>query len=100
MGKRCWPSHKCGREGDHASRDRLRLGRSWALRLSAAERLVIPWVPAGPGIYRFRVSNASETEVYIGESQNLRQRMMGNYASTHTGKMNVRIRKIVLGHLA
>ena len=70
-----------------------------AVSLTAAGRLDIPPVSAGPGVYRFRVSNDSLTEVYIGESQNLRQRMVNNYASTHTGTTNVRVRGVLVGHL-
>ena len=70
-----------------------------AVRLSPAGRLEIPPVSAEPGVYRFRVSNASGTAVYIGESQNLRRRMVGNYASTHTDTTNVRVRGMLLGYL-
>jgi hypothetical protein len=70
------------------------------LSLTPAGRLAIPQVTPAPGIYRIQVSNDSSTEVYIGESQDLRQRMVGNYASTHTGVTNVRVRGILSGHLA
>jgi hypothetical protein len=70
-----------------------------ALILTPEERLGIPRVPSGPGIYRFRVSNAVGTEVYIGESQNLRNRMVRNYATTHTGSTNVRIRGMLRQHI-
>jgi hypothetical protein len=62
-------------------------------------RLAIPIVPAKPGIYRFRVMGDAGTEVYIGETDNLRRRMQGNYASTHTGATNVRVRELLLTHL-
>jgi hypothetical protein len=69
------------------------------LRLSTAGRLAIPQVPAASGIYRFQVLSEAGPEVYIGESRDLRQRMVHNYASTHTGATNVRVRDMLLRHL-
>jgi hypothetical protein len=69
------------------------------LGLAPAGSLVIPPVPAEPGIYRFRLSGDAATEVYIGESDNLRRRMQGNYASKHTGTTNVRVRELLQHHL-
>ncbi len=71
-----------------------------SVRRSPIGRLDIPQVSAGPGIYRFRVSNSSSSEVYIGESQNLQNRMLHNYTYNHTGQTNVRVREMLLGHLA
>ncbi len=67
--------------------------------LSPEGRLAIPQVPVAPGIYRFRVADASGTEVYIGESQNLRHRMLRNYASTHRGHTTVRVRELLFRYL-
>lgn len=69
-----------------------------AVGLFPSNRLSFPPVPAEPGIYRFQVSSATGTEVYIGESQDLRHRMQRNYGSTHTGRTNVRIRTLLQTH--
>ncbi len=68
--------------------------------LSGAEKLTMPVVPAEPGVYRFQIPNESDREVYIGETQDLRHRMLRNYANKHRGKTNVRVRTILLEHLA
>jgi hypothetical protein len=70
-----------------------------ALHLNSQGRLNIPPVVAEPGVYRFCVSRASGTEVYIGESSDLHRRMVGNYASTHTGATNVRVRELLTAYL-
>src|SRR4051812_7204923 len=59
-----------------------------------------PNVPAGPGVYRFRVSSNSGVETYIGEAENIRQRLQRNYGSQHTGSTNVRVRRWLLSQLA
>jgi hypothetical protein len=69
------------------------------VELSPAGRLAMPSVPAEPGIYRFRITSEHRTEVYIGETSNLRRRMQANYASTHTGATNVRVRKLLQSQL-
>ena len=63
-------------------------------------RLRFPAAPTTPGVYCFQVITAAGTVVYIGESQNLHHRMTQNYASTHTGATNVRIREWLQSHLA
>jgi murein DD-endopeptidase MepM/ murein hydrolase activator NlpD len=62
-------------------------------------RLQLPLVPMEPGIYCFRVFTDAGMEVYIGESQNLRHRMLRNYASKHRGRTNVRVRQLLLQRL-
>ena len=82
---------------------RIAVSFDWAavgdIHRSPARRLIIPEVAAGPGIYRFRISGGTGAEVYIGESENLRRRMSANYASTHTGQTNVRVREWLHGNL-
>jgi hypothetical protein len=70
-----------------------------AVGLSAKGRLDMPSVPASPGIYRFRITTASGTEVHIGESQDLHHRMFRNYANKHRGRTNVRVRAMLLQHI-
>jgi hypothetical protein len=65
--------------------------------LSAAGRLVFPSLSSGPAVYRF-VVESSPTEVYIGETENLRQRMEHNYRY-HPGSTNVRVRDLLVGRL-
>jgi hypothetical protein len=83
---------------------RVTIELSWEtigeVSLSPFGTLHFPAVPSRPGIYRFRVLNLSETEVYIGESQDLRHRMLRNYASKHKGRTYVRVREMLLQHLA
>ncbi|MGH2533815.1 MAG: GIY-YIG nuclease family protein [Thermomicrobiales bacterium] len=67
--------------------------------LSQLGKLVIPQVPVGPGVYRFRIPTESAVEVYVGQTNNLRRRMR-NYAGTHRGQTASRIRKVLLDHLA
>ena len=67
--------------------------------LTPTNRLSFPQIPAEPGIYQFRITGADGDEVYIGESSDLKRRMLGNYASTHTGTTNVRVREMLTQHL-
>jgi hypothetical protein len=70
------------------------------LGVTEAGRLAIPRVPAVPGIYRFWATDGVGSEVYIGESQDLRHRMERNYANKHRGETNVRVREMLLAGLA
>jgi hypothetical protein len=48
------------------------------VQLESNGSLRFPTLPAEPGIYRFAISEAARTAVYIGEADNLRRRMQ-NY---------------------
>lgn len=69
------------------------------IELTSANRLSFPQVPTEPGIYQFRIAGITGDEVYIGESSDLKRRMLSNYASTHTGTTNVRVREMLTQHL-
>jgi hypothetical protein len=66
--------------------------------LSPSRKLAFPVILPEPGIYRFRVPSVARSEVYSGESENLRQRMEHNYRY-HPGPTNVRVRAWLLGDL-
>jgi hypothetical protein len=66
--------------------------------LSTSGKLAFPPTPAEPGVYRFEVTNSGVIEVYIGESENLRQRMEHNYRY-HPASTNVRVREMLTEHL-
>jgi hypothetical protein len=68
------------------------------VRLSPSNKLEFPPVPSEPGVYSFRMfrmSSVSGAEVYIGETQDLHQRMNRNYRTNHTGKTNVYVRRLL-----
>lgn len=65
------------------------------LVLSDTGRLVIPAVTESPGVYRFWMTSAANSDVYIGQASDLKRRMR-NYSGTHSGATNSRIRTIML----
>lgn len=61
--------------------------------------LTFPEVADEPGLFRFSVPEPRGTEVYIGESVNLRQRILAQFRARHPESTNVRIRQALNAHL-
>lgn len=67
--------------------------------LSPSGKLAFPRVPYGPGVYCFHIEQDSVAEVYVGESEDLRQRMEHNYRYSPR-PTNLRVRSMLLERLA
>lgn len=74
----CTTPADCGHHARAAGAISLELRLAWRvvgpITLDAAGRLQFPEVGAEPGIYRFELRGKDSLALYIGETQNLRQR--------------------------
>ena len=70
------------------------------LALDVEGQLVFPTLPAGPGIYHFRLTGSAGTSSYVGEAANLRRRAYGYRYGYSRQATNVRMKKRLQDHLA
>lgn len=84
----------------------VRVRMSWQqageIGLGADGRLVFPVLPRVPGVYRISLSDAPGQDVpsvYIGESDNLRNRANGYRNAGPTQQTNLRMRSELIAHL-
>jgi hypothetical protein len=71
--------------------------------LDTAGKLLFPRVDAAPGMYRLSLAGAGGTtgRVYVGETDNLRRRLAGNYRNPGpTQQTSMRVNAVLRDHLA
>lgn len=88
---------ECGRAGAAA------LAQGWPVRLDGGGKVTFGQLDAVPGVYRLTLVGGvtgGRPRVYIGETQNLRRRLAGNYRSPGaTQRTSIRIGALLVDHL-